>query len=370
MNWTLDELAPRGDIAYICAKSRYGTVEGVEIDLRHPLLDPQEWLMPLMGTDLPPYTRWVDRLFLWFPWFGEFDKSKIKQCAKEARDEDVASAITSKPRALRDYIKERTSDHVLKGGDRIEIDYVERYFVREIYEHPHDREVRFAGLRLVRNGRSTYIKQPILFNGSKAVLVANLSRETFDIIVNRICEYFKVDNLWKIRIDDDNGAGCAVRLAQTIEALIHNLREDLRSHDDRKRDAASDMLWRVSSAVQLGYFWAKAEEQLSVAPFALSALRAKAGAAAGGSKTGKARLQKRIDGWEPIAKQMAKDIRAAKPWASQDDVATDIAHGWKARNHSAPGHSTLKELISLMEKAGELPPRQRRQPAKGLRLVK
>jgi hypothetical protein len=69
------------------------------------------------------------------------------------------------------------------------------------------------------------------------------------------------------------------------------------------------------------------------------------------------RRQKRAASWEPIAKEEAKKFRAKNPSASQDDVATEIASGWK--DDRAPGHVTLKGLISRMEKAGELPKRQR-----------
>ena len=98
---------------------------------------------------------------------------------------------------------------------------------------------------------------------------------------------------------------------------------------------------------------------MAMKPLATSALRVKAGATSGGTKSGKTRQRKRAETWEPIAREMAKGIRAENPTFSQDDVATEIDAGWKATTWDPPGHSTLKGLISRMEQAGELPKRLR-----------
>jgi len=126
----------------------------------------------------------------------------------------------------------------------------------------------------------------------------------------------------------------------------------------------------MEHAVSLGYHWANAEAESRMKPLAISALAVKAGAKSGGSKSGKVRRRKRAETWEPIAKQMAKDIRADNPSASQDVVATEIANGWKSCECDPPGHMTLKILVSDMEKAGELPTRRRGQSTKAVRLTK
>jgi hypothetical protein len=135
----------------------------------------------------------------------------------------------------------------------------------------------------------------------------------------------------------------------------------IRTLDFRSPDfAKANSHWKsVNYAVLTGYYWARAEAEMAMKPLAESALRGKAGAKSGGAKSGAVRRQKRAASWEPIAKEMAKKLRARKPSASQDDIATDIAHEWIPKDPRAPGHVTLKGLISAMEKAGELPKRQR-----------
>jgi hypothetical protein len=55
---------------------------------------------------------------------------------------------------------------------------------------------------------------------------------------------------------------------------------------------------------------------------------------------------------------MAKAIRARNRTFSQDRVAEEISFTWQHKDPRAPGHVTLKSLISKMEKTGELPKRQ------------
>jgi hypothetical protein len=124
-------------------------------------------------------------------------------------------------------------------------------------------------------------------------------------------------------------------------------------------DSASRTLSAIEHYLSLGYHWANAEAEARMKPLAISALRVKAGATSGGSKSGAVRRQKRAASWEPIARQMAKDIRADNPTFSQDDVAKEIDFTWQVKTCDPPGHSTLKGLVSRMELAGELPKRRR-----------
>jgi hypothetical protein len=107
----------------------------------------------------------------------------------------------------------------------------------------------------------------------------------------------------------------------------------------------------------LGYLWAQIEAEFELKPLAKLARRVKAGAISGGSKSGQVRRRKRAETWEAIAKEMAKGIRARNPTFSQDRVADEISALWQDENPK--GHGTLKGLISRMEKAGELPKKQR-----------
>ena len=84
----------------------------------------------------------------------------------------------------------------------------------------------------------------------------------------------------------------------------------------------------------------------------------KQGGASGGIKSGESRRSKRAQTWEPHARELAVKIRdACKHW-SQDEVAADIIFQWKDDKIDPPGHKTLKNLVSQMEAAGELPRRK------------
>jgi hypothetical protein len=70
----------------ICEVDRYGAFEGVEFDLRHELLDPAEWhTWADIGSTWGelPYGRTVGIPYLWFPWYGKFDKLKVSQDINE-----------------------------------------------------------------------------------------------------------------------------------------------------------------------------------------------------------------------------------------------------------------------------------------------
>ena len=60
----------------ICQITRCGTVDGVEFDFRAEGIDPAEWGMPLLGCDDEWISRNHDAPFIWFPWYGKFDRKK------------------------------------------------------------------------------------------------------------------------------------------------------------------------------------------------------------------------------------------------------------------------------------------------------
>jgi hypothetical protein len=53
---------------------------------------------------------------------------------------------------------------------------------------------------------------------------------------------------------------------------------------------------------------------------------------------------------------LASQIRAEGPSLSQDDVASKISERWK-EPPKCPGHPTLNDFISELEKQGKLPKR-------------
>jgi hypothetical protein len=381
-----EDLKRQQAISDICGITRHGVVDGVEFDLRHELLDPLEWQMDPM-IDQPPYLKKESLPFIWFPWYGEFSKDRLRQeanlnydyekilvvdtinSAKEAIPETPFQEIDFPITPVEEYIKIGTPECIIRAGDRIFIRKVNITSVGDSFEHDHDSELRYALLSVARvTGTTDLIQTPIKFIGATSLLREFVPGEFFDKIYRRICRHFQVQTLKKGNFADIvKRVGFTFASKAALHAHIVALQMDVYKRwlahiGDQNNPLARDA-WKgwntADQAAYVGYLWAKAEAELELKPLARSALRAKAGATSGGAKSGVVRRQKRATSWEPIARQMAKDIRADNPTLSQDALATEIDAGWKAANCRPPGHPTLKGLISRMEKAGELPKRRR-----------
>jgi len=240
----------------------------------------------------------------------------------------------------------------------------EQQYIGDGFDHAHDSELRYALLSVIRsNGKTEAIQTPVRFNGITSIFTEGSAPQFFDKIYRRICQQYDVPSLGEVVMYQvgEKGGRFAYVAAFHAELLLRQLRKltDSGQSDDALVCNASIARHIADEAVYLGYLWAKAEAEIKLKPLVKSALRAKAGAASGGSKSGAVRRQKRAASWEPIARQMAKDIRAQNPTFSQDKVAEEISSGWQARNCDPPGHPTLKSLISRMEQARELPKRRR-----------
>jgi hypothetical protein len=201
------------------------------------------------------------------------------------------------------------------------------------------------------------IETPVPFEGITALFRPGSYENFFDRICRRISQHARTrpPASGEIRTLPSFDA----QSAQMIERQMDEFRKLAASGDpdDPLVRNAKDACFAIAEAVRLGYLWAQTEAEFELKPLARSARRVKAGAISGGAKSGEMRRQNRA--WLPIAKEMAKDIRAQNPTFSQDDVATEIDARWKDTTCRPPRHPTLKGLTSEMEKAGELPKRQR-----------
>jgi hypothetical protein len=377
MDMSNEDIARFDALWRICHVTRHGVVDDVEIDLRHELLNPSEWQMFTIGIDEPPYSRLPP--FIWFPWYGVFDKQSLRLEAEEdfrRTEEYYSKRALENPDApnlrgrtqkahVAHYVRTGTPECFVSAGDKIVVHSVNRTSDGDDFNHPHDSEVRFAELRIVRvNGRSEKIKTPIMFNGLTSIMTRRSHHHYFDKIYYRICQHFGVRSLEELDWDVAEahggfavGAACHARTIEMSSGELRRLADSLNFGDRACHDAFA--AWRcVDEAAFMGYLWAKAEAEAKMKPLAQSALRLKASGSLGGSKSGKKRQEKR-EAWQAIARKMAIKIRGEKPFASQDDIATEITFRWKPEKPRAPGHSTLKALVSAMVKTGELLKRQR-----------
>jgi hypothetical protein len=381
-----EEVKRREALSEICDVSRHGVVDGVEFDFRHELLDPREWQMDTIGIESLPRFKTAFGPFIWFPWYGEFSEVKLRDEAnlfyehEKNRLTDLMALIEStdlpndqsskndfRIAPLEEYIRDGTPECVIYAGDRVFIGDVHRQITGDELDHRHDTELRFASLNVTRSsGKTLAIQTPMVFRGITSVFTKGSHGNFFNKISRRICQHFHVRSLAAINKEIRDQGGCRFASDAALSAIViaEQIREfrnlaDSRELGDPRVGNAWKAWYTADSAVYLGYAWAKAEAELKLKPLARSALRVKAGATSGGAESGKARQRKRAETWEPIAKEMAKGIRAENPTLSQDDVATEIDARWKDPTCRPPRHPTLKGLISRMERAGELPKRQR-----------
>jgi hypothetical protein len=357
-----EELARYRALNRICHIDRHGTIEGVEIDFRHELLNPSEWQMLLIGTPVSLYRSKYEP-FIWYPWFGDFDKDALR--AEIVADELKHGRKEPSKKSVDASIRDLTPECFVYAGDRIDIDKVERIGIGDFFDHPHDAEVRLARLRIVRaKGKSEKIKTPLMFTGVTSLTARTSGNDFFYKIVHRICKKFGLQSLSEINLESKEktyayGALSRAHLIEWRTEEIRKLADDFVFHSRKHHDAFTT--WSlVNESVLLGYFWAKAEAEMGLKPLAESALRLKAGGSLGGNKSGESRRNKRAHTWEPRARELAKSIRAQHSSFSQDRVASEIEAQWKETNFDPPGHKTLKDLVSGMEKDGELPARKTR----------
>lgn len=396
-------------LSTISYETRVGEVDGIRFDLRHKDINPKEWTMDILGGDYgwtEPHRR-PTLPFIWFPWYGEFDLSKVKDevlmefkegngrprrpLPREAFDNisdteyqgylegDVWKEKKLPKSWIREEINSRTPDAIVQAGDYISVDRVETKIINDDNFAWMDDTLELLLFVMISyaNGIKESLSDPIILHGSAKLSYRGGNKPLYAII-ERVKRTFSLETITRAAVREfhdkydinANAYAALWRAAKICDRYFPSVSKLYKSRINVRSRLGSKFLDALDDACMLGYAWANAEADHKMRPSALNALKSKAGAAVGGSRAGQKLLQRRIDGWEPIAKQMAKEICAAQPELSQDDVARDIAYGWKRRDYNAPGHTTLKGLISQMEQAGELPPRQRKKSAKGLRLAK
>lgn len=69
--------------------------------------------------------------------------------------------------------------------------------------------------------------------------------------------------------------------------------------------------------------------------------------------------------WQEHAEKLALKRRGLKPTFSRERIATEILEGWGKPGVSAPGHRSLVDFLSRLEKTGRLPRPARNGPPTG-----
>lgn len=339
--------------------ARYGTVDGVEFDLRHDALDPRQWGMWIIANEGKFRERCDGQPFVWFPWYGVFDK--------DALTKKLAESVPppSNKRQLERELKENTPEITVVAGDKIVIDRVEILQLDQPFKHRHDAEVRLAFLKVVHSdGRTAKIKTPIRLLGHTAFQLRGSHHNILGKITARIFEHHGIVSLDdpKVReiVEGNSFAGASLLY---LWMLVDRNKHALSLVDDS--DSDHPQYWdafathqTIEEALLVGYYWANAEAQLKMEPLARSGMEALRGAKKAGIESGNRRRAKAEKTWKAHAFELAQQARKDDPSLSQHRLADEITFKWKLET-PPPGHTTLTNFISELEKAGRLPRRVR-----------
>jgi hypothetical protein len=310
----------------ICGADRQGVVDGVEFDLRHPELSPDEWTSPVLGVPLEipyPLQKVPSISFPWSP---------------------TENGVS------------------VRSGDKITVHHVERVPTDDEFnyelEHLHDAQQRHAFLRVDHpDNTHDLVRDPMIFIGNTSIILAE-NRDYILSITQRACDHFNIihpDLFYSVQ-DDGSKAYRALAAAHRIDSATRTVRQTIvdAEDDDEAARHAWDILRAVNDATLMGYLWAKAEEDGvgKMKARARSALRSREGAKTAGRKSTKTRNDQADEDWRNKAREMAREARKKHPEWSQDLVAADIADLWPTKKR--PGQDSLIKLIRNMEKSGEL----------------
>jgi hypothetical protein len=380
----------------IAHETRFGEVEGISFDLRHPDIVPDEWTMDHLGgyDDLHPPMRTETLPFLWFPWYGKFDLSQVKadvledfRAAKEyakhgpptprevygnITDAEYADSIKKEKKQrriptktwMKDELRSRTPDAIVNPGDCVRTHRAVKYIGENQFIHAHDSaEIHLFVQIMDKDGLSTIVDTPIVMYGSTK-LTYRFNHKKIYSILDRVQKYHdlsKIDHLSTKNISDNYTQGgpaynALYRAAEIYERFLPTVWKWLHSDSNRRASIGGESLDALDDACMLGYSWAYAEAGQYMRPLAVAAAASRAGAARAGQASGARRRAKAADTWHRLVKREALKIRAGNPRVSQAKLADEIKFKF---DDEAPSHPIIVRHIARLERKGELPKRRK-----------
>jgi hypothetical protein len=352
---------------------RFGTIDGVDIDLLHKLLDPREWDPPLwLDSAYPP----LDHPYIWFPWFGHFNPEALRRRAlqratneykivpektRTSYEEIDAARLDTQKRIdenAEKYIQANTPECVVRDGDKIRVDRVERKHAGTELDHPDDHEIRLAYLRVQRpDGTVDKLNTPIVYQRQTKLPSHDGAKSYFEKISSRILKHFGINNLKEIRLveKDDSLAYQALRKAYLVEVATDTDPEHAvvigRAGTDEEHDG-SDPWNTIEDAVMMGYLWGRAEQDRKLMSLAEEMVKNREALSRAGKLGSKTRSLKQ-HAWQRVARHIVEDLVAKNPALNQTDVIRKIDTGkWQAAqlalNSKAAmvGDASLKAFVS------------------------
>jgi hypothetical protein len=185
-------------------ETRFGVIRGVQLDLRHRLLDPEQWTIG---------TLWWDRHALesgariWFPWFGVLDRDALIDQAQSSLDNKELSGADGPPEEIVGaMLKWMLPTVVVGSGDCVSIRRVVRVLHGDEFDHLHDVESREVYLKITRpDGEIEDVQDPLLFVGTTSFIAGGRSGQiTAAKIARRICAHFGIGWITDFNLVDEN----------------------------------------------------------------------------------------------------------------------------------------------------------------------
>jgi hypothetical protein len=382
-------------LSEISFETRWGEVEGVRFDLRHPQIDPSEWVMDHIGgchcLDAPRRTETLP--FLWFPWYGKFDLAKTKAevleeflAAKEyaengppapresygnISDAEYAEIVTNERKQrripktwMKDELKARTPDAIVNPEDCVRTYKAVKYLGHNKFVHAHDNSVIHLFIQIIDpQGNSRNVDVPIIMHGVTKLTYRRGNKKIYSIL-NRVRKYHALAKLdvKSIRDSSDNytksgSANNALYRAGEISDLLPSVWKLVHSAINRRSMMGLRFLNALDDACMLGYAWAYAEAEQNMRPLAEAAAASRAGAARAGQASGARRRAKAASTWQALVKREAATIRAEDSAVSQASLADEIKFKF---DDEVPSHPIIVRHIARLERAGELQRRRTR----------
>jgi hypothetical protein len=345
-------------------KRRFGIIDGVEIDLRHPDLESSTWFPPVFDN-VP--VRPADAPFIWFPWFGKFDPDALEEEARsvvmrgpkrslaQSHSRNQKGGSRNEPKSIQPlptieerikaFIEDRTPECTVLEGDKITVARVDTKIVGAALDHPHDREVRLAYLRIHRaeGGDPVKLPTPLIYTGMTTVLDSDISNTNFGLMLERIMKKFKIASIHDTPLvqkpsdPEEQLAYRALRRAFSIASENNdesfgtessNGTVNIRSTSEDIHDG-SNVWYTINDALMMGYLCAKWEMDPAVRAHAEDELKKKVTKDKNSKKRGDARGEAgtRVSAErQAIVDKIAEAMLAQNAACKQADIVRIINH--------------------------------------------
>jgi hypothetical protein len=283
----------------IAHETRFGEVEGISIDLRHPDIVPDEWMMDHLGDydDLHLPMRTETLPFLWFPWYGKFDLSQVRadvledfRTAKEyakhgsptprevygnITDAEYADFIKKEKKQrriptktwIKDELRSRMPDAIVNSGDCVRTHRAVKYIGENQFVHVHDNAEIHVFVEIIdKDGLSKMIDAPIVVY-EVTRLTYRLNNKKIYAILERVrkhhglshINYLSTKHVSRNFTTSGPAYNALYRAMDISERFLPRVLAWLRSHSNRRVNIGIELLQALDDACMLGYSWAYAE---------------------------------------------------------------------------------------------------------------